>query len=43
MRRLTEMGVRELAALGAGAEVDLCAAVPRPVFDGRSAPAVSAP
>jgi hypothetical protein len=43
--RLTEMGVRELAALGASAEVDLRAAVsaPPPVFDDRAAPAVSGP
>jgi hypothetical protein len=41
--RLTDTGVRELAALGAGAEVDIAAALPsRPVCDGASARPASA-
>jgi hypothetical protein len=40
--RLTDTGVRELAALGVGAEVDICAGPP-PTFEGTSAADVSAP
>jgi len=38
--RLTDTGVRELAALGAGAEVEVCVGAPWPSADGA---AVSAP
>ena len=43
--RLTDTGVRELAALGAGAEVDVCACRPPlpPALEGPAAEAVSAP
>ena len=41
--RLTDTGVRELAALGAGAEVDLCAAAALHADGGRAGQAISGP